>query len=89
MGGYQSGICKPLKALFLVYVCKVKFSRTITETDYPPKANAGSDMVIHLPQNSVILYGNLSTDDKGIESYEWIKSTDDKLAADMQVKFFI
>lgn len=56
----------------------------IKETDYPPKANAGSDVVIHLPQNSVILYGNLSTDDKGIESYEWIKSTDDKLAADMQ-----
>ena len=36
---------------------------------------------IHLRQNSVIL----STDDKGFESYEWIKSTDDKVAADMQV----
>ena len=58
---------------------------TFAETDYPPKANAGSDVVIHLPQNSVVLYGNLSTDDKGIVSYEWIKSTDDNLAADMQV----
>lgn len=56
----------------------------IKERDYPPKANAGSDLVIHLPVNSVTLNGNLSTDDKGIVSYEWIKSTDDKLAADMQ-----
>ncbi|XP_048730594.2 dyslexia-associated protein KIAA0319-like protein isoform X2 [Ostrea edulis] len=55
----------------------------IKETDYPPKANAGSDKMIHLPQDSVILYGNSSTDDKGIKSYEWIKSADDKLAADM------
>lgn len=56
----------------------------IKETDYPPKANAGSDVVIHLPQNFVILYGNLSTDDKGIVSYEWIKASGDTLAADMQ-----
>ncbi|XP_052086036.1 dyslexia-associated protein KIAA0319-like protein isoform X2 [Mytilus californianus] len=55
----------------------------IKETDYPPKANAGSDVVIHLPQNSVILNGNLSTDDKGIAEYEWIKAADDKLTADM------
>jgi hypothetical protein len=55
------------------------------ETDYPPKANAGSDVVIHLPQNSVVLYGNLSTDDKGIVSYEWIKASGDNLAADTQV----
>jgi len=57
----------------------------LLETDYPPKANAGSDIVIHLPQNSLTLYGNLSTDDKGIASYEWIKASGDKLAADMQV----
>ena len=56
-----------------------------SETDYPPKADAGSDVVIHLPQDSVILYGNSSTDDKGIKSYEWIKSADDKLTADMTV----
>lgn len=55
----------------------------IKETDYPPKADAGSDVVIHLPQDSVILYGNSSTDDKGIKSYEWIKSAEDKLTADM------
>ncbi|KAJ8322025.1 hypothetical protein KUTeg_000496 [Tegillarca granosa] len=56
----------------------------IKETDYPPKANAGSDVIIHLPQKTVTLYGNLSTDDKGIKSYEWIKAADDKLTADMQ-----
>ncbi|XP_067665958.1 dyslexia-associated protein KIAA0319-like protein [Haliotis asinina] len=55
----------------------------IKETDYPPKANAGSDVVIHLPQSSVTLYGNGSTDDRGITSYEWIKKADDKLAVDM------
>jgi hypothetical protein len=32
-----------------------------------------------------ILNGNLSTDDKGIKQYEWIKLADDKLAADMTV----
>jgi hypothetical protein len=31
------------------------------------------------------LKGNLSTDDKGIKQYEWIKLADDKLAADMTV----
>jgi len=57
----------------------------ITETDYPPRANAGSNVVINLPQNSVTLNGNMSTDDKGIVSYEWIKNSDDKLTADMKV----
>lgn len=60
-------------------------SYVYTETDYPPKADAGSDVVINLPQDSVILYGNSSTDDKGIKSYEWIKSADDKQTADMTV----
>lgn len=57
------------------------------ELDYPPKANAGSDIAIFLPQKSVILCGNSSTDDKGISSYEWIKSSD-TLTADMTVVYF-
>jgi hypothetical protein len=36
----------------------------LKEIDYPPTANAGPDVVIHLPQNEVTLYGNQSTDDK-------------------------
>ncbi|XP_013408789.1 dyslexia-associated protein KIAA0319-like protein isoform X2 [Lingula anatina] len=55
----------------------------IKETDYRPQANAGSTQVISLPKNSITLYGNASSDDKGIASYEWIKA-DDKLTADMQ-----
>ena len=39
--------------------------------------------------NSVVHYSNLSTNDKGIVSYEWIKLTDDNLAADMQVRINI
>ncbi len=57
----------------------------LLETDYPPIANAGSNVIISLPQNSVTLFGNASTDDKGIESYEWIKKSDDKLTAGMIV----
>ncbi len=56
----------------------------IREVDYPPKANAGSNVILSLPHNSVTLYGNKSTDDKGIASYEWIKH-EDSLTADMQV----
>ena len=53
--------------------------------DYPPKANAGSPVIINLPQNYATLYGNASTDDKEIVNYEWIKQSNDKLTADMTV----
>ncbi|XP_078279066.1 dyslexia-associated protein KIAA0319-like protein isoform X2 [Rhinoraja longicauda] len=39
--------------------------------DYPPVANAGANQVLTLPKNSIMLYGNQSTDDHGIVSYEW------------------
>lgn len=39
--------------------------------DYPPVANAGPNQVITLPQNSITLFGNQSTDDHGPVSYEW------------------
>ncbi|GIX88104.1 dyslexia-associated protein KIAA0319 [Caerostris extrusa] len=54
------------------------------ETDYPPTANAESEVVIYLPQNEVTLNGNLSTDDKGIKSWEWKKSPDTDKAVDME-----
>ena len=70
----------------ICYYCIILFCYVI-ETDYPPKANAGSDIVIHLPVNYVTLYGNSSTDDKKIVSYEWTKSSGDELTANMQVNY--
>ncbi|XP_055467181.1 dyslexia-associated protein KIAA0319-like protein homolog isoform X2 [Psammomys obesus] len=46
--------------------------------DYPPVANAGPNQVITLPQNSIALFGNQSTDDHGITSYEWSLSPSSK-----------
>lgn len=46
--------------------------------DYPPVANAGPNQVITLPHNSITLYGNQSTDDHGIVSYEWLLSPSSK-----------
>ncbi|XP_008067386.1 dyslexia-associated protein KIAA0319-like protein homolog [Carlito syrichta] len=46
--------------------------------DYLPVANAGPNQVITLPQNSITLFGNQSTDDHGITSYEWSLSPSSK-----------
>jgi len=43
----------------------------LKEKDYPPTAIVNQDLIIFLPQNSVTLSGNQSTDDKKIVSYEW------------------
>ncbi|XP_071451566.1 dyslexia-associated protein KIAA0319-like protein, partial [Hetaerina americana] len=55
----------------------------VKERDYPPVANAGQDVIVHMPHNAVTLYGNRSTDDRGIVSWEWTKRPGDK-AVDMQ-----
>jgi hypothetical protein len=56
-------------------------------TDYPPEANAGQDIIMYLPHNKLTLNGNLSTDDRGIASWEWTKSPSDQdKAVDMQVE---
>ncbi|XP_063227382.1 dyslexia-associated protein KIAA0319-like protein isoform X2 [Bacillus rossius redtenbacheri] len=53
--------------------------------DYPPEANAGQDVLVYLPRNNLTLNGNLSTDDRGIASWEWTKSPSDQdKAVDMQ-----
>lgn len=54
------------------------------EKDYPPVARAGNDVVIVLPVDHVTLYGNGSTDDKGIVSYEWSKTPSSPAVGDMQ-----
>ena len=41
------------------------------ERDYPPTANAGSDVVLKLPNSEVVLNGNRSTDDKPGLSFFW------------------
>ena len=48
-------------------------------------ANAGSNVILNLPKNSVTLNGNASTDDHGITAYEWSKTSEDTPTPDMQV----
>ena len=45
----------------------------VPDTDYKPKANAGEDKIIFLPINTVMLNGNMSSDDHGIKTFEWTK----------------
>lgn len=54
-------------------------------TDYPPEANAGQNVIVYLPHNNLTLNGSLSSDDRGIVSWEWTKSPSDQdKAVDMQ-----
>ncbi|XP_055375563.1 dyslexia-associated protein KIAA0319-like protein isoform X2 [Condylostylus longicornis] len=58
----------------------------VKTTDYPPEANAGTDIILYLPHNNVTLNGSLSTDDKEIVAWEWTKDTTEEegKAVDMQ-----
>lgn len=62
------------------------FLQVVEEIDYPPQANAGADVILYLPHNSITLNGTLSTDDHGILSWEWTKDKmdDESKAVDMQ-----
>lgn len=54
-------------------------------TDYPPTANAGNSVVLHLPNNSLTLNGTASSDDQGIVAWEWTKDARDEMkVVDMQ-----
>lgn len=53
--------------------------------DYPPSANAGRDVMLFWPNNSVTLDGSASKDDRDIVSWEWTKdSSVESKAVDMQ-----
>ena len=45
------------------------------EPDLPPVADAGEDVYIQLPTDFVLLSGLGSSDDKGIEFYEWVQTS--------------
>lgn len=49
--------------------------------DYPPNANAGSDVIVYLPHNNVTLNGSLSNDDREIVAWEWTKDSNDQSEA--------
>ena len=54
-----------------------------------PVADAGEDLIIKLPTNTVILDGTGSTDDVGIAKYRWrLKSGDDSLL-DLRVSIIL
>lgn len=55
------------------------------DPDYPPTANAGESILIHLPHNSVVLDGSKSTDDKGIVKYSWKQTKGNQV--EMKVNF--
>jgi len=80
-------ICENWTLDITEYLCVelIWWPKYVLATDYPPTADAGSNVIISLPQKSVTLYGNSSTDDKKIVSYEWTRTSDDKLAVDMVV----
>ena len=53
-----------LEGRVLRFLVNRNSSLFIIEHNYPPKANAGSDVIIQLPNNSVVLHGGKSSDDK-------------------------
>jgi cbb3-type cytochrome oxidase subunit 3 len=55
-----------------VTVCK--------ESNVPPTADAGPDLVVHLPQHQVVLDGSGSHDDFGIKEFKWNRSSDSPAA---------
>ena len=45
--------------------------KVVPEQDYLPLANAGSDIVLKMPNSEVVLKGNQSSDDKPGLKYHW------------------
>ncbi|KAL5249514.1 hypothetical protein ACHWQZ_G018393 [Mnemiopsis leidyi] len=60
-----------------------KSVQILAEDDFPPSAKVSSALVLTLPKNSAVLYGNGSKDDHGITKWEWMKSSDSPKTGDM------
>jgi hypothetical protein len=46
---------------------------TVEKANVPPTVNAGTDKVIQLPTNTIVLNGTASDSDGSIASYQWTK----------------
>lgn len=57
--------------LNLLLKCKLQF----LERNTAPVAHAGGDQSITLPVKSIYMNGSTSSDDLGIEKFEWIRDS--------------
>lgn len=66
----------PLTGIAIFFSCKKEDVCKTCQTNKPPIANAGTDVVITLPTNAATLNGNQSTDpDNNIIGYQWSKTS--------------
>ena len=58
--------------------------KVVPEPDYPPHANAGSDVILKMPNSEVVLNGTRTSDDKPGLKYLW-KMLSEQSGIDMEV----
>lgn len=55
----------------IIYSKSLNIVFTVKRLDLPPHAVTSPNVILSLPHDSVILYGNQSSDDHGIVSFQW------------------
>ena len=55
----------------MLTIFNLVYSIGFSDVNKPPIANAGADVVVHLPNRAAALDGSSSYDDHGIVEYEW------------------